>query len=87
MDGYDLRSLNVKQLRDSLGIVSQEPVLFDGTIESNIRLGKDDATREEIVNACRLVCDFAVPQLFIFDYLLNYIVAFFFTFSRMLFKV
>uniref|UniRef100_A0A0N5AM76 Multidrug resistance protein 1 n=1 Tax=Syphacia muris TaxID=451379 RepID=A0A0N5AM76_9BILA len=54
LDGYDLKSLNVRQLRDSIGIVSQEPILFDGTIASNIRLGKDDATRDEIINACKL---------------------------------
>lgn len=56
MDGYDLRSLNVKELRDSIGVVSQEPILFDGTIESNIRLGKKDATKEEIINSCKMVC-------------------------------
>ncbi|MFH4974962.1 hypothetical protein AB6A40_001671 [Gnathostoma spinigerum] len=53
LDGYDLRSLNVSKLRDAVGIVSQEPVLFDGTLEYNIRLGKENATRHEIVEACQ----------------------------------
>nr|UUF94159.1 P-glycoprotein 2 [Toxocara canis] len=53
LDGYDVRSLNVRRLRDAIGIVSQEPVLFDGTIESNILLGWDEATREDIVRACK----------------------------------
>ncbi|VDK45580.1 unnamed protein product [Anisakis simplex] len=54
LDGYDLRSLNVRRLRDSIGIVSQEPVLFDGTLESNILLGRDEATRDDIIKACKL---------------------------------
>nr|QNG62055.1 P-glycoprotein 2 [Parascaris univalens] len=53
LDGYDIRSLNVRRLRDAIGIVSQEPILFDGTIESNIRLGWEKATREDIVRACK----------------------------------
>lgn len=37
LDGMDLRQLNVKTLRESIGIVSQEPILFDGTLEENVK--------------------------------------------------
>ena len=53
IDGTDLKELNVGWLRDQMGIVGQEPVLFDCTIKENIRYAKDDATDEEITRACR----------------------------------
>ena len=37
VDGHDIRSLNLKWLREHIGVVSQEPVLFDTTIAENIR--------------------------------------------------
>ena len=45
--------MNVKWLRQQIGIVSQEPVLFDTTIAENIRLGRDDVTMEDIAQACK----------------------------------
>ena len=55
LDGMPLRMLNVKQLRNILGVVSQEPLLFDTTIEDNIRMGAaGDVTEEEIQEACRV---------------------------------
>uniref|UniRef100_A0A8C4RAN2 ATP binding cassette subfamily B member 1 n=1 Tax=Eptatretus burgeri TaxID=7764 RepID=A0A8C4RAN2_EPTBU len=51
VDGQDVRSLNVRWLRESIGIVSQEPVLFATTIEENIRYGREDVTMEEIEKA------------------------------------
>ena len=51
LDGTDLRDINVSDLRKCIGVVSQEPILFDATIEDNIRYGKPDATFEEIVEA------------------------------------
>jgi len=54
LDGKDLKSLNVSWLRSHIGIVSQEPVLFTGSIEENIRMGKRDATDEEIHNAAKM---------------------------------
>ncbi|CAF1394040.1 unnamed protein product [Adineta ricciae] len=54
LDGRDLRSLNLRWLRSNIGIVSQEPVLFFGTIEDNIRFGKPDATDEEVIAAARM---------------------------------
>ena len=41
----DLRELNVKWLRQQIGLVGQEPVLFSGTIHDNIAYGKPGATR------------------------------------------
>ncbi|CAD5208160.1 unnamed protein product [Bursaphelenchus xylophilus] len=54
IDGYDLREMNVAKLRDFIGVVSQEPVLFDGTLEENVLLGNDNATREDVINCCKM---------------------------------
>ena len=54
IDGKDLRTLNVSWLRSRIGLVSQEPVLFTGSIEENIRFGKSDATLEEVQQAARM---------------------------------
>ena len=51
--GDSVQSLNIKWLRDNIGLVSQEPVLFDTTISENIRLGKESATMEEIIEAAK----------------------------------
>ena len=48
LDGADLTTLNVKWLRSQLGLVSQEPVLFQGTVAENIAHGKPGATQAEI---------------------------------------
>lgn len=47
----DIRDINVRWLRNHIGIVSQEPVLFDMTIADNIRMGKENATQQEIEDA------------------------------------
>ena len=49
----DLRELNVGWLRDNIGVVGQEPVLFDCSIRENIKYAKQDAAEAEIVKACR----------------------------------
>ncbi|CDW54497.1 Multidrug resistance protein 1 [Trichuris trichiura] len=68
IDGFNLKVFNVHALRSMIGVVSQEPVLFDGTVEENIQLGKLDATLEEIKNAAVLANAFnfvsALPQGF-----------------------
>ena len=51
--GQTIRSLNLKWMRSNIGVVSQEPVLFDTTIAENIRFGKEDATDEEIERAAK----------------------------------
>ena len=53
LDGHDIKSLNLKWLRSNIGIVSQEPVLFNTTIAENIRLGREGATFEEVVTAAK----------------------------------
>ena len=53
LDGRDIKSLNLKWLRSNIGIVSQEPVLFNTTITENIRLGREGATVEEVVTAAK----------------------------------
>ena len=63
IDGVDLSTMNVKSLRRRIGVVSQEPVLFSGTIADNISYAKPDATRKEIIEAarkanCRFIEDF-----------------------------
>ena len=53
IDGQDIRSLNLKWMRSNIGVVSQEPVLFDTTIAENICFGKEDATDDEIERAAK----------------------------------
>lgn len=53
IDGVNISSMNVKALRRKIGVVSQEPVLFSGSIAENIAYGKPKATRAEIINAAR----------------------------------
>ncbi|KAJ7549945.1 hypothetical protein O6H91_07G075600 [Diphasiastrum complanatum] len=47
IDGVNLKSLQIKWLRQQIGLVSQEPVLFDGTIRSNIAYGREDAVSDD----------------------------------------
>ncbi|KAI6239497.1 Multidrug resistance protein 1A [Aphelenchoides fujianensis] len=54
LDGYDLRELNVCKLRDAIGVVSQEPTLFDGTLEENVLLGNEHASREDVIRCCKM---------------------------------
>ncbi|KAF9409367.1 hypothetical protein HW555_011261 [Spodoptera exigua] len=51
IDGNDVRDLSVRWLRDQIGLVGQEPVLFNTTVRENIRYGRENATNEEI-EAC-----------------------------------
>lgn len=53
IDGQDLRSVTQSSLRDALGLVPQDPVLFNQSIRQNIRYAKLEATDAEIEDACR----------------------------------
>lgn len=53
IDGTDIRDIKLKNLRDNIGIVQQDVYLFAGTIYDNIRYGRPDATREEIIFAAK----------------------------------
>ena len=54
VDGVDLRDYRVESVRRRMGIVAQETVLFNDTIEENIRMGNDRATIEEVMAAARV---------------------------------
>ncbi len=53
IDGRDVRDLTLKSLRSQIGIVQQDVYLFVGTVLENIRYGRPDATREEIIEAAK----------------------------------
>lgn len=54
VDDIDVRDYDINTLRDGIGMVLQENRLFEGTISSNIRWGKEEATLEEIKETCRI---------------------------------
>ena len=54
VDGVDIRKVSQHDLRDKIGYVPQKGVLFSGTIESNIKYGKDDATMSEVEKAAQI---------------------------------
>lgn len=54
VNGVDVREYPQDQLRDKIGIVPQKAVLFGGSIADNLRWGKEDATREELMDALRI---------------------------------
>lgn len=54
VDGVDIREVKQSDLRDKLGYVPQKGVLFSGTIDSNLRYGKEDASEEEVKKAARI---------------------------------
>jgi ABC-type multidrug transport system fused ATPase/permease subunit len=54
VDGHDVRDYKVKSLRDKIGYVLQDTVLFRGTILENIAFGRPEATKEEIIAAAKL---------------------------------
>jgi subfamily B ATP-binding cassette protein MsbA len=54
IDGTDLRNITIKSLRNMLGLVTQDSILFNDTVKNNIGLGKEGATEEEIVAAARI---------------------------------
>ncbi|MEJ5197721.1 MAG: ATP-binding cassette domain-containing protein, partial [Anaerolineae bacterium] len=62
IDGIDVRDVRQRSLRAQMGLVPQDPFLFNGTIAENIAFGRPDATPEEIEAAARLarVHDFVV---------------------------
>ena len=54
--GKDVRTYDLKTLRDEVSVVLQKNVLFSGTILDNLRWGNENATEEECVAACKLAC-------------------------------
>jgi ATP-binding cassette subfamily B protein len=56
LDGRDIGKIPLRELREQVGVVSQETFLFNGTILDNLRFGRPDATRAEIEEMARAAC-------------------------------
>lgn len=54
IDGTDIREVTQESLRNQIGLVPQKGILFSGTIASNLRFGKEDATEEELEKAAEI---------------------------------
>ncbi|MDD1469075.1 ATP-binding cassette domain-containing protein, partial [Dolichospermum sp. ST_sed5] len=54
VDGYDIAKVELYSLRRQIGVVPQETLLFDGTVQENIALTNPDATTEEIIEAAQI---------------------------------
>ena len=54
IDGINIKNYSLKSLRNQMGIVTQEPILFNDTIANNIALGMDDATEAQIMDAAKI---------------------------------
>ena len=54
LDGHDIRDYTLEELRETIGFVPQKGVLFSGTIASNLRFGKSDASDEQIAKAAEI---------------------------------
>ena len=53
VDGQDISEATIASLRSNIGVMTQEPFLFSGTVRENLVYGKDNATEDEILNACQ----------------------------------
>lgn len=64
INGYDVRDLDLAYLRSNIGVVTQEAYMFNGTIRENLKFAKNDATDQEIEEACKIanIHDFIVSQ-------------------------
>ncbi|KAK1991708.1 ABC transporter [Colletotrichum falcatum] len=56
IDGQDVREVDLHSLRDRIGLVPQNPILFDDTIINNIRYAKITASDDEVFEACKAAC-------------------------------
>jgi len=56
VDGHDVSKFDLYSLRNQIGVVPQDSILFDGTIQDNISLTKPEVSYEEIVNASKIAC-------------------------------
>ena len=54
IDNVDIKDINLQSLRDLMGLVTQDSILFNDSIKANIALGKQDATDEEIIDAIKI---------------------------------
>lgn len=56
IDGYDIAKVDLNSLRQQVGIVPQESLLFEGTVRDNLTLGRPEASTEEIITAAKIAC-------------------------------
>lgn len=54
IDANNVRDLNIEWLRNIIGVVQQEPVLFSDTVEGNLRLGNPNIDREQMIAVCKM---------------------------------
>lgn len=54
LDGHNIKGITKKSLRNLMGLVTQDSILFNDTVKNNIALGKDNATEEEIIDALKV---------------------------------
>ena len=64
MEGYDIRDVTIASLRSQIGIVTQDPILFNDTIRSNIAYGNPDAKESDIVAAAKAAYAYDFIQRF-----------------------
>lgn len=57
IDGHDIRTLDLGQFREHLGLVPQEPFLFSGSVRDNIRYGRPEATDEDVLQAANRISE------------------------------
>ncbi len=57
VDGHNIRSLNLQEFRQHIGLVPQSPFLFSGTVGDNIKYGRPDATDEDVLTAVHQISD------------------------------
>jgi len=53
IDGQDIKNVTLKSLRNEIAVVPQNPMMFSGTVYENVIMGRPDATKEQVKNACR----------------------------------
>lgn len=56
LDGYDINDLNCNSIRDNMSIITQNPYIFNFSIKDNLLLAKENATMEEVREACKMAC-------------------------------
>lgn len=65
IDNLNIKEYKINEIHDKIGLCFQNPTLFSGTILDNLKWGNKDATKEEIIKACKITCcyDFIVNNL------------------------
>ncbi|MBR0461852.1 MAG: ABC transporter ATP-binding protein [Erysipelotrichaceae bacterium] len=64
INGINVKDIDLQYLRDSIGVVTQEAYMFNGTVRENLLFAKSDATQEELEEACKIanIHDFIISQ-------------------------